>query len=48
MKYRIIVKNINIAQEVKGNNIAAGFGEAVVIVGFALLLFFMVDFVNIV
>ncbi|MGN0018144.1 MAG: DUF350 domain-containing protein [Candidatus Gastranaerophilaceae bacterium] len=45
---RIIVKNINIAQEVKGNNIAAGFGEAVVIVGFALLLFFMVDFVNII
>ena len=45
---KIIVKDINITQEVKMNNVAAGFGEAMVIVGFSLLIFFMVDFVSIV
>lgn len=45
---RIVVKHINIAQEVKNNNIAAGFAEAIVIIGFAILLFFMVDFVSLI
>ncbi len=45
---KMIVKAINIKQEIKMNNIAAGLGEAFVIVSFALIIFFMVDFVNIV
>ncbi len=45
---RMIVRAINIKQEIKDNNIAAGLGEAFVIICFALLIFFMVDFVNIV
>ena len=45
---RMVVKAINIKQEIKDNNIAAGLGEAFVIICFALLIFFMVDFVNIV
>ena len=45
---RLVVKAINIKKEIKDNNIAAGLGEAFVIIGFALLIFFMVDFVNIV
>ncbi len=44
---RLIVKEINITKEIKHNNVAAGLGEAVVLVAFALLIFFMVDFVNI-
>ena len=44
---KMIVKSINIKQEIKLNNIAAGLGEAFVIVVFALIIFFMVDFVNI-
>lgn len=44
---RMIVKAINIKQEIKNNNVAAGLGEAFVIVVFALLIFFMVDFVSI-
>jgi len=44
---RLIVKEINITKEIKNNNVAAGLGEAVVLVAFALLIFFMVDFVNI-
>lgn len=43
---RLIVKEINITKEIKHNNIAAGLGEAVVLIAFALLIFFMVDFVN--
>ena len=43
---RLIVKEINIAKEIKHNNVAAGLGEAVVLIAFALLIFFMVDFVN--
>lgn len=45
---RIIVRNINIAREIKNNNIAAGLGEAFVIISFALLIFFIVDFTNII
>lgn len=45
---KIIVKNINIVQEIKNNNISAGLAEGFVIVSFAILIFFMVDFVNIV
>ncbi|MBQ4646640.1 MAG: DUF350 domain-containing protein [Candidatus Gastranaerophilales bacterium] len=45
---RIISKNINIAREIKNNNIAAGLGEAFVIVCFAILIFFMVDFTSII
>lgn len=41
---RIIVKQINITQEIKNNNIAAGLCEAIVIVSFAILIFNMVDF----
>lgn len=44
---RLIVKEINITKEIKHNNVAAGLGEAVVLIAFALLIFFMVDFVNI-
>ena len=43
---RLIVKEINITKEIKHNNVAAGLGEAVVLIAFALLIFFMVDFVN--
>lgn len=43
---RLIVKEINITKEIKHNNVAAGIGEAVVLIAFALLIFFMVDFVN--
>ena len=42
----LIVKEINITKEIKHNNVAAGLGEAVVLIAFALLIFFMVDFVN--
>ncbi|MBR1943772.1 DUF350 domain-containing protein [bacterium] len=45
---RMVVKAINIKQEIKDNNVAAGLGEAFVIIGFALLIFFMVDFINII
>jgi uncharacterized membrane protein YjfL (UPF0719 family) len=45
---KIIVRNINIAKEVRSNNIAAGIGEAATIIAFAILIFFMVDFVGIV
>lgn len=45
---RIIVKQINIAQEVRNNNIAAGFGEAFAVISFAILILFMVDFVGMV
>ncbi len=44
---KIIVRNINIAKEVRNNNIAAGIGEAATIIAFAILIFFMVDFVGI-
>lgn len=43
---RLIVKEVNITKEIKHNNVAAGLGEAVVLIAFALLIFFMVDFVN--
>lgn len=43
---RLIVKEINITKEIKHNNVAAGLGEAIVLIAFALLIFFMVDFVN--
>ena len=43
---RLIVKEINITKEIKHNNVAAGLGEAFVLIAFALLIFFMVDFVN--
>lgn len=43
---RLIVKEINLTKEIKHNNVAAGLGEAVVLIAFALLIFFMVDFVN--
>ena len=43
---RLIVKEINITKEIKHNNVAAGLGEAVVLIAFAFLIFFMVDFVN--
>ena len=43
---RLIVKEINITKEIKHNNVAAGLGEAVVLIAFALLIIFMVDFVN--
>ena len=43
---RLIVKEINITKEIKHNNVAAGLGEAVVLIAFALLIFFTVDFVN--
>ena len=45
---RILVKGVNIAREVRNNNIAAGLGEAFVIVAFAIMIFFMVDFVGMV
>lgn len=45
---RILVKGVNIAQEVKNNNVAAGLGEAFVIVAFAIMIFFMVDFTGMV
>lgn len=43
---RLIVKEINITKEIKHNNVAAGLGEAIVLIAFALLIFFMVDFIN--
>ena len=45
---RMIVKDINIMREVRNNNIATGVGEAIVIVSFALLIFYMVDFTGLV
>ncbi len=45
---KVIVKDFNIAREIRNNNIAAGLGEACVIISFALLIFFMVDFNGIV
>ena len=44
---RLIVRELNITKEIKKNNVAAGLGEALVLISFALLIFFMVDFVNI-
>ena len=44
---RLVVRAINIKKEIKNNNVAAGFAEACVIVSFALLIFYMVDLVNI-
>lgn len=45
---RMVVKAINIKKEIKNNNIACGLAEAFVIVGFAILIFYMVDLVSIV
>ena len=40
----LIIKSVNINTEIKNNNIAAGLAEFITIIGFALLIFFMVDF----
>ena len=40
----VLIKSININTEIKNNNIAAGLIEFVTIIGFTLLIFFMVDF----
>lgn len=45
---RIIVKAINLRKEIKKNNIAAGLAEAFAIIVFSLLIFFMVDLVNVI
>lgn len=45
---RLVVKSINIKKEIKNNNVACGLAEAFVIVGFAILIFYMVDLVSIV
>lgn len=45
---KLIVKEINIRNEIKNNNVSAGLGEAFVLICFAIIIFFMVDFVNIV
>ena len=45
---RIIAKGINISQGIRSNNIATGLGEAFVIVAFALLIFFMIDFTSVI
>lgn len=45
---RMVVKSINIKKEIKNNNVACGLAEAFVIVGFAILIFYMVDLVSIV
>ncbi len=43
---RMVVKSINIKKEIKKNNVACGLAEAFVIVSFAILIFYMVDFVS--
>lgn len=45
---KFIVQSIKIGEEIKNNNIAAGFTEAFAIICFALLIFFIIDFVNMV
>lgn len=45
---KILVRDINITQEIKNGNIAAGLGEAFVIISFAVLIFFMVDIISLV
>lgn len=44
---RMIVKSIKLKKEIKNNNVAAGLAEAFVMIGFATLIFFMVDLVSI-
>ena len=40
----VIVKSINLNEEIQKNNVAAGLMEFISIISFALIVFFMVDF----